>query len=493
MNFRKTANKLIYAGHHMFLPIMDRSLYDWIKLGVILMVFAASIVLGSRAASKLALISAILIIGFIGFVFLLRRPEIGIILLIPISFFIPWEVGTGTNVTLNFTFLLAIAIIGIWIFKVITTRVQIYPQMTSINILSTLFIVATCISLLAGKILWVINARDQASLPAQVGGWLLYVIPIGIMLYVQNHFKDIRWLKILTWLFIGLGSIFIIDFFSPIKVVSRFNFFGSDSIAGMYWTWLAALVFGQFLFNKELRPGYKIALGLLTIAIITAGVSAGRREWLSGWLPPLIAIGTILCLRSWRLGLVAIVLVVIVIGISNFSDFTNGVTSTNQYSFDSRLATFPIMFKLIKANPIIGLGFANYYHYTSLYPIWGWYVSFNTHNNYMDIIAQTGFVGLVLFLCLMIGIGLYGWKLHKLELDGFCNGYINACLGGLVGMLASGMLADWFLPFLYNVGIGGFRSGVFAWIFIGGLLAIGRIIDQQEKGKTTPKLSYMPP
>ncbi len=52
------------------------------------------------------------------------------------------------------------------------------------------------------------------------------------------------------------------------------------------------------------------------------------------------------------------------------------------------------MFELIKANPIIGLGFANYSHYTYLYPILGWNVSFNSHNNYMDIIAQTGFCGL---------------------------------------------------------------------------------------------------
>ena len=99
----------------------------------------------------------------------------------------------------------------------------------------------------------------------------------------------------------------------------------------------------------------------------------------------------------------------------------------------------------------------------------------------MDIIAQTGFVGLVLFLCLMIAIGLRGWKLRKLEVDGFSSGYINACLGGIVGMLASGMFGDWFLPYLYNIGIPGFRASVFSWIFLGGLLALGRILNTQEK------------
>ena len=462
-----------------------------IKPGVILLVLAASILFGYKASPKWTLIVAILVLGFIGFVFLLRRPEIGIILLVPVSFFISFEVGTGRSITFNFTFLLAIAIIGIWIFRIISTRVPIYPQTTSVNILSIVFIVATCVSLIAGKILWVINAQYQASLPAQIGGWLLYVLPIGIMLYVQAHLKNIRLLKILTWLFIGLGSINIIYYLSPIKIGSSANLFDSNSIAAMYWVWLAALSFGQFLFNKELHPRYRIALGLLTIAIFAAGLSAGRREWLSGWLPPLLAIGTILFLRTWRLGLAAIIVFLIVVVIFKFPTFVNVVTSSdNQYSLYSRFATYPIMFELIKTNPILGLGFANYYYYTPLYPIWGWYVSFNSHNNYMDIIAQTGFVGLVLFLGLMITITLYGWKLHKLELDGFSNGYVNACIGGLVGMLASGLLGDWFLPFLYNVGIGGFRSSVFAWIFIGGLLALGRIIDKQNKENPSTKLSH---
>ena len=481
MIFKKTWDRLISSGQLMVQALTDRNPNDWIKLGIILLVFAVCMVFGYKVSPKIALLSGLLVGGFIGFILLLRRPEIGIFLLIPITFFVAKEFGTGTSVPLNLTFLFAIAIIGIWIFRIISSRVPNHPPTNSINILSIVFLIATAISFIGGNIRWVINAQDQATLFAQVGGWLLYLVPIGLMLYVQTHINDVRWLKIMVWLFILLGSIYILSLFPPFDVLSRFNIFVIRSLESMYWTWLAALAFGQFLFNRKLYILYRIALGLLTLAIVVAGLSASRREWTSGWLPPILAIVTILWLRSWRIGLVTTVIAISTLAISKSSLITSALVSTNQYSITSRAATYPIMFELIKKNPIIGLGFANYSHYTYLYPILGWHVSFNSHNNYMDILAQTGVIGLALFLGLMVAIGLRGWKLRQRDVDGFSSGYINACLGGLVGMLAAGMLGDWFLPYLYNIGIAGFRSSIFAWIFLGGLLALGRIVDLQEK------------
>ncbi len=125
---------------------------------------------------------------------------------------------------------------------------------------------------------------------------------------MQAVIKDIRWLKIIVWIFIFLGSIYIISLFLPFNFLTRFNLFVPRSLESVYWTWLAAIVFGQLLFNKDMHILYKVALGLLIIAIIVAGLSPDRREWTSGWLPPLLAIGTILWLRSWKMGLAATIL-----------------------------------------------------------------------------------------------------------------------------------------------------------------------------------------
>ena len=309
-------NKVISSWHHLILAFTDRSPYDWIKLGIILLIFAVCMVFGYKVSPKLALLSVLLVGGFIGLILLLRHPEVGIYLLIPISFFVSWEVGTGTSVAFNLTFLFAIAILGLWIFRIISSRDPNNPPINTINTLSITFIIAAAISLIGGNIRWVIDAQDQASLFAQVGGGLLYIIPIGVMLYVQAHIKDLRWLKITVWLFILLGSIYIISLFPPFDFLSRFNLFVPRSLESMYWTWLAALAFGQFLYNKELHLRYKIALGLLTLAIIAAGLSGSRREWTSGWLPPLLAIVTILWLRSWRIGLAATLVAMTAIGVS---------------------------------------------------------------------------------------------------------------------------------------------------------------------------------
>jgi hypothetical protein len=45
----------------------------------------------------------------------------------------------------------------------------------------------------------------------------------------------------------------------------------------------------------------------------------------------------------------------------------------------------------------------------------------------------------------------------------------------------SGMLVDWFLPFAYNIGLNGFRSSMFAWLFLGGLVSLEQIIDRQRQ------------
>jgi len=58
---------------------------------------------------------------------------------------------------------------------------------------------------------------------------------------------------------------------------------------------------------------------------------------------------------------------------------------------------------------------------------------------------------------------------------GFARGYVYGCLAGLVGTLASGALGDWFLPFVYNIGLAGFRASILGWLFLGGLVALAQI------------------
>lgn len=146
----------------------------------------------------------------------------------------------------------------------------------------------------------------------------------------------------------------------------------------------------------------------------------------------------------------------------------------------TRLEAWRVLAEIVKVNPISGLGPANYYWYTPLFPVLGWYVSFSSHNQYVDIVAQTGLLGLACFLWFAWGVGRLGWRLRARVPEGFAQVYVYGALGGLAGTLVAGLLADWVLLFVYNIGLKGFRASVLGWLFLGGLVAVEEVARRNE-------------
>jgi len=162
--------------------------------------------------------------------------------------------------------------------------------------------------------------------------------------------------------------------------------------------------------------------------------------------------------------------------------FTDPAFTADQYSAFTRTEAWKILLGDIwRVSPLLGLGPSNYYNYTPLFNIMGYYVQFNSHNQYVDIVAQTGILGLAAFAWLAFEIGWLAWRLKDRAAPGFNYAYVIGALAGLGGTLAAGMLADWLIPFVYNINLRGFRSSVFAWIFLGGLVAIERLTEAPER------------
>jgi O-antigen ligase len=242
----------------------------------------------------------------------------------------------------------------------------------------------------------------------------------------------------------------------------------------MFWIWLVALSFGQALLNRRLHLFWRIVLfGLVLATFYVAYFVAG--DWKSGWVPPLVVIVTIIGVRYWRR-----LIYLAPLSILPAALLARQVIDADQYSYSTRLEAWQIVLEIAKANPITGLGFANYYWYTPLYKIRGWSVQFNSHSQYVDIIAQMGIIGLAIFLWLFWEIGRLGWWLRDRVPGGFAQGYVYGALGGLAGTLMAAALADWLLPFAYNIGFSGFRSSILAWIFLGGLVSLEKIVPSQE-------------
>jgi O-antigen ligase len=246
-----------------------------------------------------------------------------------------------------------------------------------------------------------------------------------------------------------------------------------------------SLSFSQLAFNKRLRPPARLALAALIIgALLVSLVKDGK--WTSGWLPPLAAVAVILWVSRSRLAWISILIGILMVFMKADS-FQRLLFSGNTYSIFTRLEAWRIIAEIVKVSPWLGLGPSNYYWYTPLYSILGYTVEFNSHNNYVDLVAQVGVLGLLAFLWFAWELWRVGLRLRDQVPAGFQRAFVYGALGGLVGMLVSGMLGDWILPFIYNIGFRGFRGSMVGWIFLGGLLALE--IQQRQRTAQMPEES----
>jgi hypothetical protein len=366
--------------------------------------------------------------------------------------------------------LLFLFLAGLWLVDMFVRQKRI----TLINSQAvTALIVFVLVAILAFGVgfLPLVPLSQQAPITAQIGGLGIFILSAFTFVLAANQIRDLRWLQAITWTFLIFGAVYIAGRLIPALGVRRFFQWGADS--SLFWLWIVALAFSQGVFNRDLKPLLRIAL--LGIAIITISVSWFQvRDWASGWAPALVAVMVIIYLRSWRVGLV-----LTLIGLAGKLIFDPRLASdlvvADQYSIDTRWVAYQIVLELTRANPLLGLGMTNYYHYTPLIPIMGWYVEFNSHNQYIDLIAQTGLLGLICFFWFVAEIGRLGWQLRNRVTKGFAQAYVYGALGGLVGTLVAGGLGDWIIPFVYNVGLVGLRASLLGWLFLGGLVAIEQI------------------
>jgi hypothetical protein len=369
-------------------------------------------------------------------------------------------------------------LIGLWLLSMVVRRNEVAFVKSRTFLPLVIFLVVSAAAFVFGQLPWFSFARQTASISAQLGGLLLFFLSAGAFFLVANQVNEVRWLELMTYAFVGLGGLFIAGWLLPGvgSITSRIFQFGAID-GGMFWTWLVALAFSQVLINKKLKWSWRLVLAITVAATLYVGYFLNS-GWKSGYLPPLAAIAAIVMLRSWRVGLLLALAGIVVVPF-----LISDAIETDQYSYSTRVEAGLIMGEIIKTSPILGFGPANYYFFTPLFPIRGYAVEFNSHNQYIDIVAQVGFLGLLILLWFLFEVGRLGFQLRNRVQSGFEEAYVYGVLGGLAGTIAAGMLADWFLPFVYNVGYRGFRGSVLAWIFMGGLVSLEAITRKRSQSE----------
>lgn len=441
----------------------------WLKwpflLAVLLLAAGLGYTLKERSAMMLLIVLVGLPVGLIGAYLLLRWMALGFVLLMPANMIVPFAVGTGSQTSINASLLMIMGMFGLWLFDMINNQRRIWLHKSRPILPLLLLIFSSFISFLAGQLNWFTVAG--APVTAQFGGFAIILISACAFLLAAHHLHDTRWLQWIVWTFIIVGASFIILRLMPPQVFRRVGrLYQHGSYSSQFWLWFIVLTFTQAWLNNHLHKGWRLVLlGLSACAFYAVFVL--EFDWKSGWVPPLIGLTAVVALYSRRMATL-----MVTVGIFALPLGLSYLIATDEYSYGTRVDAWIILGEIIKVSPILGLGPANYYWYTPLYAIRGYAVEFNSHNQYIDLLAQIGFLGTGFVLWFFVEVGIVGWRLLKVVPEGFPRAYMYGALGGFVAMVVSGMLGDWFLPFVYNIGIVGMRSSLLGWVFMGSFVAL---------------------
>jgi hypothetical protein len=451
----------------------------------------ASVLLGAAfLGTRPSIYWLVLLLAGISAIVLAQRPILGLPALLFTALFVPIEFGTGSAVALNPATLLIPAMLGVWILDMMRRReVRLVASPTNRPLM--LFLLSGLFSLLIGNAYWdPAVPREGDFIIVQLAQWAIFVFSAGVFWLTGNLVRDEIWLRRLTFIFLALGGSIVLLTVLPggISLVLRWATFAA--FRAPFWMLLTALAGGQLLFNQKLSTGWRLFL-LATLVAVAIFAFFLERKAAAYWIGAAAVVGTLAWLRFPRLRWFAVILLLVLAVTGTLSstiyDFAGGDAEWDE-SGGSRLTLIGRVVEVAMHNPITGLGPAAYRRYAATKPLaYGralWLEpQINSHNNYVDLFAHVGLLGLCLFFWFAAELIKVGLRLRKRFTHGFLAGYVNAMLAAWAAALVLMLILDWILPFVYNVGFQGFQASLLVWLFLGGLVALDFMTFREEPMK----------
>jgi len=169
---------------------------------------------------------------------------------------------------------------------------------------------------------------------------------------------------------------------------------------------------------------------------------------------------------------------------------------TNAFSSERRVAIWKFTGMMIKDHPILGLGIGNYKCNTLKYQaeffekgdnrtIYTYGFAENAHNEYLQLWAELGIIGLAIFLWLIIAYFIYGIRYLKREKDKQRQGIMIGLMGAVTAFLMDSIF--WF-PLHLSAHLSLF------WLFIGLTMVMspGKNAGSVSKSKRNSMYKFKP-
>ena len=267
-----------------------------------------------------------------------------------------------------------------------------------------------------------------------------------------------------------------------------FGFGGSYSILGAtraYWAqpWdssmepLTALclpfLFSAVLFGRRSVSHYRLFSLLFAFCLVGVVLTFSREDWLMAF------VGLLLVSAAWlrsrvnpTVGLLIVVVVSVVIVLSGLVGFVSSFYNPNDvYGFE-RIYYYATALQLFATHPVLGVGAGNYQFFDRTYE--GEAAGGIAHNQFLTVAAETGIIGLSLFLWLLLAL-LRIRKQLRLFSEPLETSHEWLKVGGSVFLLVWIVECFFQEAFFATAAAGGgthvMTVIVFPWIFVGVLLA----------------------
>jgi hypothetical protein len=407
-------------------------------------------------------------------VLMLNRPAWGVLGIVLAAATVRFTLPTGTESRIVMSLVLTAAMLGVWLARAAALhRLETQPSRVHAPLLA--FIAVCFISYV-----WSIAFRDPtlsiwSSWPfVQLGALGVMVLLPAALLLASNWFTDVRLIAALTAIIMGVGVLALIGYYTDLPT----DFL---QVSPLFPTWFCCLGLALALFNRRMPLALR---GLLLVAVSTwiYFMFVAQFTWVSAWLPSMLAVGLVSLVRSRKLAAVLLALALL-FGVYHQTFVNASFSQERTESLDTRLAAYQQNWQVTSRHLIFGTGPAGYaVYYMSYFPD----NAMATHNNYVDLVSQTGIVGTVAFLAFLLALGRTARDLLRLTKgrDDFVRAFAVGSAGGLLAMVAAMGLGDWVLPFVYTQTISGFDYAVYSWICLGAMVAMQRIVAAQAAAGT---------
>jgi putative inorganic carbon (HCO3(-)) transporter len=293
------------------------------------------------------------------------------------------------------------------------------------------------------------TAFSALSMSAWLNEWLKWVMITALVVLVLD-FRHWEWLvgglilaaagNALVGVYIFLGGSGALHLLINERFFRAFGTFGQPNPFGGFMGLIAPLAvaatLGQlwqlwqnYRQNRNLSgqqvlitSGYAFAAGLICLGVI---ISWSRGAWLGFGLSMLVFV--IAIPRRWWQSILILVIVISVVGllwasgrlpativdrinsataeIFAFNDVRGVDTTPENFAVVERLAHWQAALDMARSNWWLGVGFGNYEIAYEDYRLIGWKISLgHAHNYYLNVLAETGIIGLSAYLTLWSGI-----------------------------------------------------------------------------------------